>query len=129
MIHEIVYWLYMTNLILLITHELQGSYVKEWYYFNLPKKYSDKTLATAYIYAHIPIFFILLLGLVKLSNNSGLIYSVVLSAFMIFHFFIHVSAIKKGKKEFKNRPSIIIFVLSLIVSLIQLPFTLYLFQQ
>ena len=126
MIHETVYWLYMTNLILLIIHELQGSYVKEWYYFNPPEKYSEKTLANVYIYAHIPFFFILFLGLVKLSDNNGLIYSVVLSAFMIFHFFMHISAIKQGKKEFKNTASMIIFVSSLIVSLIQLPMTIFL---
>ena len=126
MMHEIIFWLYMTNLVLLTIHELQGSYVKEWYYFNPPEKYSEETLANVYFYAHIPIFFILFLGLVKLSNNEGLIYSAFLSAFMIFHFFIHISAIKKGRKEFKNKASMLIFLSTLIISLIQSPITIFL---
>jgi len=126
MMHEIVYWLYMTNLVLLITHELQGTYVKEWYYFNPPKKYSDKTLADFYIYAHIPFFFVLFIGMVKLSNNAGLAYSVIISAFMIFHFFMHISVIKQGKTEFKNKASMTILLASLIVSLVQLPLTIFL---
>jgi len=41
---EIIFWLYFANTILVLIHELQGTYVKEWYYFKPPKKYSETTL-------------------------------------------------------------------------------------
>ncbi len=121
---EIIFWLYFVNTIFVLIHELQGTYVKEWYYFKPPKKYSETTLYNFYVYAHIPLFFALILGLVKLSHQSGLIYSLIFSGFIIFHYFIHISAIKKGKKELDNPASKNILRVTLLVSLIQFPLTI-----
>ena len=83
---------YILNLVFLIMHEIDGAYWKEWKFFgSFGESLTDRKGLSIYLYAHIPIFLILLYGLVSLDNYFGLIVSAIFSGFMIFHFFIHNS--------------------------------------
>ena len=77
-------WIYLINATLIITHEIDSAYLKEWELFRLPGKISF------FLVLHIFLVFIILLGIVLLFENLlwGLILSLVLSLAGIFAFSI-----------------------------------------
>jgi hypothetical protein len=119
---DILLWLYMVNAVLLINHEIDSAYWKEWELFKLPGG------ITGFLIIHFPLVFLVLYGLILVFKQSvaGLIFSLVLSFAGIFAFFIHMFFIKKGRSEFKVPISIFILVTTLIVSIIQAVFTIWL---
>jgi hypothetical protein len=116
-------WIYLINATLIITHEIDSAYWKEWELFKLPGKINF------FLILHIFLVFIILLGIVLLLNNLlwGLVLSLVLSLAGIFAFSIHRWFINRGHTEFKTTVSQSILITTLIVSLIQLFLTFYLF--
>ena len=120
--HQALFWLYIANAVLLITHEIDSAYWKEWELFRLPGG------ITGFLLIHFPLLFLLLYGLVLVyqATFAGLIVSLVLSLGGLFAFGIHTYFIKKGRDEFTAPISRIILIVTLIVSLIQLAMTLYL---
>jgi len=119
---NILLWLYLTNAILLINHEIDSAYWNEWKLFNLPGDIKG------FLISHFPLLFLVLYGLVLISQQApaGLIFSLFLSLGGIFAFIIHMYFIKKGKKEFKTPVSLFILISTLIVSTIQLIYTIIL---
>ena len=119
---EILFWVYLVNAVLLINHEIDSAYWKEWELFRLPGG------ITLFLLLHFPILFLALHGLVLVFQGtpSGLIFSLVLSAFGLFAFAIHTYFIRKGRQEFKLPISLLILIATLIVSLAQGAITLYL---
>jgi predicted neutral ceramidase superfamily lipid hydrolase len=117
---DILLWLYMVNAVLLINHEIDSAYWKEWELFKLPGGIGG------FLLIHFPLLFLVLYGLLEVykQSHAGLIFSMVLSFAGIFAFFIHMVFIKKGRKEFKVPISIFILVTTLIVSIIQAFFTI-----
>ena len=120
---EALLWIYLINATLIITHEIDSAYWKEWELFKLPGKINF------FLILHIFLVFIILLGIVLLLNNLlwGLVLSLILSMAGIFAFSIHRLFISRGHIEFKTPVSQSILVATLILSLIQLVLTLYLF--
>lgn len=112
---EFVFWMYLINSILLINHEIDSAYWKEWDLFGLPGG------ITGFLILHFPLIFVLLYGLALLSrhSSSGLIFSLILSFAGIFAFSIHMFFIKKGRNEFKAPISLFILIATLIVSIAQ----------
>ena len=119
---EVLFWIYLFNSILLIDHEIDSAYWKEWELFKLPGG------ITGFILLHLPLLFLILYGLVQVFQQTfaGLILSVILSLGGIFAFTIHTIFILKGRNEFKVPVSIFLLVATLIVSIIQLAITIYL---
>ncbi len=119
---EILFWLYLTNSVLLINHEIDSAYWKEWDLFKLPGD------ITGFLIVHFPLLFVVLYGLVLVSQRTfaGLIFSLVLSFGGLFAFAIHTYFIKKGRHEFKTSISLFILIATLIVSLAQAAITIYL---
>ena len=117
---DILLWLYMVNAVLLINHEIDSAYWKEWELFKLPGG------ITGFLIIHFPLLFLVLFGLLEVykQSNAGLIFSMVLSLTGIFAFFIHMFFIKKGHKQFKVPVSIFILATTLIVSIIQVYITI-----
>ncbi len=113
--HELLFWLYLSNAILLINHEIDSAYWHEWDLFRL------KGGVTGFLVLHFPMLFIILYGLVLVSRQSfwGLVISLFLSFTGIFAFSIHSYFIKKGREEFNTPISLFILIASLIVSLAQ----------
>lgn len=117
---DILFWLYLINSILLINHEIDSAYWKEWELLKIPGG------ITGFLLVHFPLLFFVLYGLVLVSNNSssGLIFSLILCLGGIFAFVIHTYFLKKGRKEFDKPMSKWILVLMMVVSIIQLVVTL-----
>jgi hypothetical protein len=112
---EMLFWIYLTNAILLINHEIDSAYWKEWDLFKLPGGISG------FLIIHFPLLFLVLYGLILVHQRSfsGLIISLVLSISGIFAFSIHLFFIKKGRDEFKSPISLFILTATLVVSVVQ----------
>ncbi len=119
---EILFWLYLVNAVLLINHEIDSAYWKEWELFRLPGG------LTGFLIVHFPLLFLVLYGLVLVFTQSfaGLIASLLLALVGIGAFVIHMTFIKMGRNEFKVPMSLFILSATLIVSVIQVIFTIYL---
>lgn len=119
---DILLWLYMANAVLLINHEIDSAYWKEWELFKLPGG------ITGFLIIHFPLLFLVLYGQIEVykQSHTGLIFSLVLSAAGIFAFCIHMFFIKKGREEFKVPISIFILAATLIVSIAQAILTIHL---
>ena len=122
MAHKILFWIYLSNAILLINHEIDSAYWKEWELFKLPGGIGG------FLLLHFPLLFLILYGLVCLERQIffGLIVSLMMSAGGIFAFCIHMAFIRKGRHEFDTPISRLILSLTLLVSIVQAAVTLYL---
>lgn len=112
-------WLYLINTIVLINHEIDSAYWKEWELFKLPGGING------FLLIHFALLFIVLYGLILVVENSfwGLIFSLFLCAGGIFAFAIHSYFLRRGRKEFNTPLSKIILASTLVVSIAQLVVT------
>jgi hypothetical protein len=119
---EFLFWLYLSNSILLINHEIDSAYWKEWELFKFPGG------ITGFLLIHFPLLFFVLYGLVLVSKPSlpGLIFSLILCLGGIFAFSIHTYFLKKGRNQFDKSISKFILAAIFIVSIIQFIVTIYL---
>ena len=119
---EVLFWLYFLNSVLLINHEIDSAYWKEWELFKLPGGISG------FLLLHFPLLIFVLYGLVLVSRQSsvGLVFSFILCLGGIFAFSIHTYFLKKGRNEFDKPISKVILFAVLILSIIQLSVTIYL---
>ena len=119
---DLLFWLYISNAVLLINHEIDSAYWREWELFKLPGG------ITGFLLLHFPILFFVLYGLVLITRNlsSGLIFSFILSLGGIFAFVIHTYFLRKGRAEFNKLISKVILWLTFLVSVVQLVVTIYL---
>jgi hypothetical protein len=119
---EFLFWVYLVNAVLLINHEIDSAYWKEWQLFGLPGGISG------FLIIHFPVLFLFLYGLVLVyqRTSAGLIISLVLSLAGLFAFSIHTYFIRRGRVEFSMPVSQFILVATLVVSLVQSVITLYL---
>ena len=120
---DILFWLYLINAVILINHEIDSAYWKEWELFRLPGGIAG------FLLLHFPLLFIILYGLVLLDRGTtaGLILSLILSLGGMFAFSIHTYFIRLGKHEFSTPISQMILWGTLLVSIPQLILTLSLF--
>jgi hypothetical protein len=111
-------WLYIVNATLLVNHEIDAVYWKEWDLFNI------KGGITGFILLHIPLVFIILFGLVMVVQNEfwGPVMSLIMGAVGVFTFSIHAYFLRRGRPEFKKPLSLSILGAILVVSIIQLAF-------
>ena len=77
--------LYIVNATLLLLHEIESAYEKEWEILKLPGK------ITGFLLLHIPIIIIFFYGLLEIEKSStiGLIFGIVLGIGGIIPFIIH----------------------------------------
>jgi hypothetical protein len=66
--------LYIVNAILLLLHEIESAYEKEWEILKLPGK------ITGFLLLHIPIIILIFYGLIEIERNTtiGLIFGIIL---------------------------------------------------
>ena len=111
--------LYLINLALLITHEIDSAFWHEWKLFHLPGGIQFFLIIN---FALILFFLFGIEKVIKWEKHAPL-YSYFLSASGIFAFVIHSLFILLGYTEFLLPVSIIILILIFIISLIQLRVT------
>ena len=118
---EALFWLYLTNAVLLINHEIDSAYWKEWDLFHLPGGIAG------FLLLHFPLLLVILYGLAAVARQqpSAAWFSLLLSAGGVFAFGIHTYFLKKGRQEFNQPVSKFILGSILLVSLCQMAVTLY----
>jgi hypothetical protein len=121
MIH-FLFWLYLANTLVLIVHEIDSAYWREWELFRLPGG------EAGFLLLHFPLLFPVLYGLVLLDRGllTGMILSLLVSLAGLFAFSIHTFFIHRGHPEFKTAVSQSILWATLLLSLAQLAVTILL---
>jgi len=116
---DAMFWFYFVNAILLIIHEIDSAYWKEWELFKLRGE------ITGFLIIHFPLIGAILFGLVAITQwyVVGIVFSYILCVGGLFAFTIHTYFLKKGKEEFNSPISIAILIAILVVSVIQLALT------
>lgn len=107
--------LFLINLALLITHEIDSAYWHEWDLFGLPGGIQLFLILN---------FLMMLVGLVGfqqflLRRNSAFFFSLLVSALGLFAAVIHTIFLLAGRPEFRQAASILVLALILVISLIQ----------
>jgi hypothetical protein len=117
---DVLVWIYLINATLLIVHEIDSAYWKEWELFRLPGG------AGFFIALHVVLVLFFLVGLLWTfqGNTAGLVLSLVLGVCGVGAFTIHTWLIHNGHPEFKTPISRIILITTLITSLIQIVVTI-----
>ena len=121
---DLLILLYILNATLLILHEIESGYEKEWEILNLPGK------ITGFLILHIPILLILFYGLLALYNQTtiGLIISLITGLGGILPFLIHKVLVNR-KNNFNLLISNIIIYLNLLTGILTFIYSTYfLFQ-
>jgi hypothetical protein len=121
MLLQILFWLYLINTILLILHEMDSAYWKEWELFRLPGG------ITVFLLLHFPLYVAVLYGLVLVypAQLAGFILSLVIAAAGIFAFCIHTYFLHQGRSEFDTAISKVILAALLGISILQISITIY----
>lgn len=116
------FWLYLTNAVLLINHEIDSAYWKEWDLFHLPGGIAG------FLLLHFPLLAVILYGLAAAAREqpSAVWYALLLAAGGILAFGIHTYFLKKGREEFDQPVSKFILWATLVVSLCQMAVTIVL---
>ena len=116
---DAMFWFYFMNAVLLIVHEIDSAYWKEWELFKLPGE------ITGFLVIHFPLIGAILFGLIAITQwyVVGIVFSFILCVGGLFAFTIHTYFLKKGKEEFNSPISIAILIATLVVSIIQLALT------
>ena len=116
---EALFWIYLVNAVLLIDHEIDSAYWKEWDLFRLPGGIGG------FLIIHVPLLFLVMYGLVMVYQESfaGLVFSLLLSIGGMFAFSIHTIFIKKGRNEFRAPVSQLLLLAILVKSLVQVVIT------
>lgn len=114
-------WIYLFNSVLLINHEIDSAYWKEWKLFKL-----DKLGEKGFLLLHFPLLFTVLYGLILVDrgNTVGFLISIFIAGTGIFAFFIHFYFLRKGRHEFDNWLSKLILILTIPVSIFQIVLTI-----
>ena len=107
---------YLSNLALLITHEIDSAFWHEWDLFQLPGGIQ------LFLLINLVLILIFLIGAESVisKEKSGKIFSYLLAISGILAFFIHLFFILKGNTEFLLPVSVLILLLIFITSVVQL---------
>jgi hypothetical protein len=118
---DLLFWIYLINVVILINHEIDSAYWQEWKLINP----NDKDGIKGFLIIHFPLLFIILLGLVLVYDHkfSGMIISLILSASGLFAFFFHYYHLRKGKPEFNTKISKTMIISTFVISIFQINLT------
>ena len=111
---------YILNATLLLLHEIESAYEKEWEILKLPGK------ITGFLLIHIPVIILLFWGLIELHKQTatGMIIGIISGIGGLMPFIVHKILVKRVNHF--NRPiSIIIMILNVITGIGIIVFSLY----
>jgi hypothetical protein len=113
--NDLLFYIYLANAVVLINHEIDSAYWKEWELFRLPGS------ITGFLLLHFQLLTFVLYGLVlvKRGTEAGLWCSLVLAIGGIFAWSIHTWFIRRGREEFTTGISRFILRATLVLSLVQ----------
>lgn len=110
---ENLLWAYMITATLLVVHEIDSAYWKEWELFHLPGGVGF------FLLLHLPLVFLIIFGAVLIERKAdiGLIMAGVVSASGLIAFILHSIFLAKGNPQFKSPVSIIILISGLFAAI------------
>lgn len=119
---DLLFWVYLINATILITHEIDSAYWQEWKLLN-PE---DENGINGFLILHLPMIIAILLGLVFIYDNKcgGLIFSFILATGGLFAFFFHFYHLRKGKPEFNTTLSKGLIISTFVISIFQIVLTI-----
>lgn len=114
--HKLVTKIYLINLALLITHEIDSAFWHEWELFHLPGGIQ------LFLLVNLALIFLFLIGAESVIRREkrGKTFSYLLAICGILAFLIHLSFILKGNTEFLLPVSILILLSIFFTSIAQL---------
>ncbi len=117
---EYLIWTYLANATLLICHEIDSAYWREWELFRLPGK------AGGFVLLHLPLVGLVLWGLWLLirGTRAGLVFLLALAACGLLAFGLHLFFLLRGRAEFRAPVSLGLLIAILLASLLQGVWTL-----
>ena len=103
---------YILNATLLLLHEIESAYEKEWEILNLPGK------VTGFLLLHIPVIILLFWGLIELFKQSatGMTIGIVAGIGGLIPFIVHKIIVKRDN-NFNRSISITIMILNVITGI------------
>jgi hypothetical protein len=101
-------FIYMLNITLLLLHEIESAYVKEWEILHLPGK------ITGFLLLHIPVIFLFLWGAIELGKDStaGQVIALIAGVAGMLPYVVHKMLVKR-KGYFESTASNIIIYFNL----------------
>lgn len=94
------YILFLIGISFLVVHEMDAIRCKEWRIYPGLSFLSDKVGQLIFIFAHIPLFFIVFYQLTYNSDNNAFIKG--FDIFMIVHIGLHLLFLRHQNNEFKD---------------------------
>ncbi len=97
---------YILNTTILLLHELESAYEREWEILNLPGK------ITGFLILHIPIIILLLWGILEIAGQSliGFIIGIITGIGGFIPFFIHKILVKRKDRFTRFIPSFLLYL-------------------
>ena len=85
--------LYILNATLLLLHEIESAYEKEWEILKLPGK------ITGFLLLHIPIIIFIFYGLIEIEKNStiGLIFGIIMGIGGVIPYLVHKIIVRRAE--------------------------------
>ncbi len=125
---NLLFWLYIANCSVLIIHQMDSAYWKEWnlFSFMLSKKGEIADIRNFLLF-NVPLVPLMLVGTLWLDEmmTRGLVLSIVVAGIGLFCFNFHLYHLKKGGEEFNVAFSKILIVLTLLLSVPQAGLSIY----
>ena len=94
------HFFFLIGLCFLLTHEMDAIRCKEWRIFFAPSKIGDEAGYAIFTALHIPLYVLLLWGLIGDGASRGLIYG--LDMFFVVHVFLHIIFVKHPEYRFRS---------------------------
>ncbi len=94
------HFFFYLGLSFILVHELDAVHRKEWRIFPGLSLLNETWAANIFIFAHIPLFFLLFLALS--SNNDYKFTILCINLFFLLHLALHVGFLRHKKNEFKG---------------------------
>ena len=112
---KLLLWLYLLNASVLLTHEIDSAYWKEWQLFGMPGGIQ------LFLILNLILVFVVLYGLQALAQGrrAGIVLSWVLVAGGWFAGFIHTYFILSGDEAFRLPMSVLLLAATFILSSMQ----------
>lgn len=119
---DLLFWVYLANAVILINHEIDSAYWQEWKLL----KPDERNGINGFLILHVPILFIVLIGLVLVYDQkfAGLFFSLFLSLSGLYAFIFHVYYLRKGRPEFNTVVSKTLIISTFVLSVFQIILTL-----
>jgi len=111
-----VVWVYILNSTLLIVHEIDSAYWREWELFRLPGEIAG------FLAIHLLLVGLIMYGLIEVFLGSSIGYYIngIVALSGVFAFSIHTYFIRQGNQQFKTTASQMLLYAILASSLMQL---------